>query len=178
VQLKVETNVPAYLYIITFGSSGTWKVQVPSADVPDGSNHLEAMRPYFFPPKDSKGNDQAFTFHDPKGAEKIFIIASREPVADIQDQIYGLKKGKPAKPAAQPDALPDRQPTMIQARLDLPNDKISAMREMYSRDLIIEKVNPDTTGDKVEKKEFAMYVVNPTGSKNSRLVADVSLEHQ
>jgi len=170
IQLRIETNQPAYLYIVSQGSSGTWKVQVPSADVPD-STHMEAMRPYFFPSK-----DQAFGFTDPKGAEKLFVIASREPVADIQDQIYGLQ-GKPTK-AAQPAPPPQHQPSVIQARLDIPDDKISQMRQLYSRDLIIEKVNPDTTGDKVEKKEFAMYVVNPTGSPKSRLVADISLEHQ
>jgi len=170
VQLRIETNQPAYLYIISQGSSGMWKVQVPSADVPD-SNHVEAMRPYYFP---SEG--QAFGFHDPKGAEKLFIIASREPVPDIQDQIYGLQ-GKPTQ-KAQPQPLPTSQSAVVEARLNIPDNKISAMRELYSRDLIIERVNPDTAGDKVEKKEFAMYVVNPTGSPNSRLVADISMEHQ
>ena len=170
VQLRIEANQAAYLYIISQGPSGTWKVQVPSADVPD-SNHVESMRPYYFPSK-----DQAFGFHDPKGAEKLFIVLSREPVPDIQDQIYGLQ-GKPTK-AAQPEPPPQRQSAVIEARLNIPDNKISQMRELYSRDLIIEKVNPDTTGDKVEKKEFAMYVVNPTGSRNSRLVADIVLEHQ
>jgi hypothetical protein len=176
VQVRIETNQPAYLYIITQGSSGTWKVQVPSDDAP-GSNRVEAMRPYYFPPRDRDGNDQAFTFHDPKGTEKLFVIASREPVPDIQDQIYGLQGGKP-KPAAQPEAAPLRQAAIIEARLNIPDNKIEQMRSLYSRDLIIERVNPDTTGDKVEKKEFAMYVVNPTGSPNSRLVADISLVHQ
>ena len=129
------------------------------------------MRPYYFPSK-----DQAFGFHDPKGAEKLFIIVSREPVPDIQDQIYSLQ-GKP-RPVAQPEPPPQSKSAVIQARLDIPDDKISQMRSLYSRDLIIEKVNPETTGDKEERKEFAMYVVNPTGSPNSRLVADISLEHQ
>jgi hypothetical protein len=173
VQLRIETNQSAYLYIISQGSSGTWKVQVPSADAAD--NHVEEMRPYYFPSK-----DQAFGFHDPKGAEKLFLIVSHEPIPDIQDAIYGLQgkgqQGKPTK-AAEPEP-PQRQAAIIEARLNIPNDKISQMRSLYSRDLIIEKVNPDTTGDRTEKKEFAMYVVNPTGSPNSRLVADIVLEHQ
>ena len=170
IQLRVEANQAAWLYIISRGSSGTWKVLVPSADVPQG-NHVEGLRPFIFP-----SPDQGFVFTDPKGAEKLFIIVSREPVADVQDQIYGLQ-GKP-KPVAQPQAPPPNQPAIIQARLDIPDDKISLMRQMYSRDLIIEKVDPDTTGDKEQRKEFAVYVVNPTGSPNSRLVADISLEHQ
>lgn len=170
IQLKIESNLAAYLYIITQGSSGTWKVQVPSSDVP-GSNRLEALRPYYFP-----SQNQAFTFHDPTGTEKLFLIVSRQPLTDVQDQIYGLQ-GKP-KPVSEPDVAPQRPMPLIQAKLEIPDDRIAQMRTMYSRDLIIEKVNPDTTGDKVEKKEFAMYVVNPSGSPSSRLVADVSLEHK
>jgi len=156
VQLRIETNQPAYLYIISQGSSGAWKVRVPSAEVP-GSNRVEARTPYEFP---SKG--QAFGFDNLTGAEKLFVIVSRDAVPDIQDQMGGLQ-GRPA---------------VVESRLNIPDDKISQMRQLYSRDLIIEPVNPDTTGDKEARKEFAMYVVNPTGSPNSRLVADISLEHQ
>jgi len=48
-------------------------------------------------------------------------------------------------------------------------------RDAWSRDLIIEKVDPNTNGD---KKETAVYVVNPTGSADSRVVADLHLVHQ
>jgi len=173
IQIKIETNQAAYLYIVTQGSSGTWKVQVPSAETPNGGNRVEAMLPYYFP-----SGDLAFAFQDPKGAEKVFLVVSRDPVSDIQDQIYGLQGGKP-KPAAEPQAAPPtRQPALIEARLNIPENRIQQMRNLYSRDLIIERVNPNTTGDKTDKKEFAMYVVNPSGSPNSRLVADISLVHQ
>ncbi|MCX6626717.1 MAG: DUF4384 domain-containing protein [Candidatus Solibacter sp.] len=49
------------------------------------------------------------------------------------------------------------------------------MRAVYARDLIIEKVDPNTPGD---KKETAVYVVNPSGSADSRVVADLHLVHQ
>jgi hypothetical protein len=58
-----------------------------------------------------------------------------------------------------------------------PNQDIEAtighMRKTYARDLILETVTPETSG---EKKEHAVYVVNPTGGPNSRLVADLSLD--
>jgi hypothetical protein len=47
--------------------------------------------------------------------------------------------------------------------------------QVYARDLVFEKVDDSTPGD---KKEKAVYVVNPTGSPESRLVADVTLKHQ
>jgi hypothetical protein len=49
------------------------------------------------------------------------------------------------------------------------------MRSDYSRDLIVEKVDPATPGD---KKETAVYVVNATGSDDARVVADLHLVHQ
>jgi len=169
VQINIESNQPAYLYIITQGSSGTWKIQVPSAGAPN--NRVEAMKAVTFP-----SGDSAFTFRDPKGSEKVFLILSREPINDTEDQIFNLQ-GKP-KQGGEPAPPPAAQPNLIQARLEIPNDKIAQMRSMYTRDLIIEKVNPETKGDQEAKKEYAMYVVNTTGSPKARLVADISLEHQ
>ena len=49
------------------------------------------------------------------------------------------------------------------------------LHETYSRDLVIERVGDDTHAD---TKEKAVYVVNPTGSPDSALVADLHLVHQ
>jgi hypothetical protein len=46
---------------------------------------------------------------------------------------------------------------------------------VHSRDLKIEKVDEQTPG---EKKETAVYVVNPSGSADSRVVADLLLVHR
>ena len=58
---------------------------------------------------------------------------------------------------------------------NISNSAVDRMRNAYGRDLIIEKVDPNTPGD---KKETAVYVVNPTGSADSRVVADLHLVHQ
>jgi len=58
---------------------------------------------------------------------------------------------------------------------NISNSAVDRMRDAWSRDLIIEKVDPNTNGD---KKETAVYVVNPTGSADSRVVADLHLVHQ
>ena len=52
------------------------------------------------------------------------------------------------------------------------------MRKTYARDLIIEKVDENTPADRSDRKEKAVYVVNPTGSSASRVVADVRLAHK
>jgi len=165
--VKLVSNLSGYLYIITQGSSGTWKVRFPSAEVENGDTHVTAMHPYFFP-----GADLVFTFDDQPGTEKLFIIVSREPVPDIQDRIYGLQGG------GKPEVAPKSKPVLVQANLNIPDSTIGRLRSLYSRDLIIEKVTPDTAGEQVDKKEFAVYVVNTTGSSSSSLVADIPLVHQ
>ena len=45
--------------------------------------------------------------------------------------------------------------------------------DLKSRDLVFEKVDEEA-GD---RKEKAVYVANPTGSGDSRLVVDVLLKH-
>jgi hypothetical protein len=57
---------------------------------------------------------------------------------------------------------------------------VDRLKETYTRDLIIEKVDDKTPADKslADKQEDAVYVVNPSGSPDSRVVATVELVHQ
>jgi len=167
IQLSVETNLPGYLYIISQGSSGTWKPMFPSPEVADGNNRVEGWRPYTLPPA------TRMVFDEQKGNERIFIVFSREPEDDLEKLIYSLQGGQ-AKPAATPEPAPSRH-IVEYAKLNIDDRTVGRLRSVYSRDLIIEKVDPNTPG---ERKETAVYVVNPTGSANSRVVADLNLVHE
>ena len=170
IQLNVETNLPGYLYIINQGSSGTWKPMFPSAEVADGNNRVEGMRPYAMPP------GTHMVFDEQVGTEKIFIVLSREPEQDLEKMIYSLQNTG-AKPATAPDAPQPAPKQIVQyARANIDNATVGRLRNVYSRDLIIERVNPETPGG--AKKETAVYVVNASGSASSRVVADISLVHQ
>lgn len=162
---KIRVNVQAtergYLYIVNRGTSGTWKPMFPSPEIENGDNHVEPMRDYAMPP----GN-HVFTFEGTPGTENLFVIFSRKPEPDLESVIYSLQ-AKPNAPAQSSKAL-------VQA-VNIPNDEVDRLRSAYSRDLIIEKVDPTTPG---AKKETAVYVVNPTGSADSRVVADLHLVHQ
>ena len=168
IQLKVEANVPGYLYIISQGSSGTWKPMFPSPEVEDGNNRVDGWRSYNMPPKSN------IVFDEQTGTEKLFVVLSREPEPDLEKMIYSLQGGK-SQPVATPETpAPPRQ--MVQyAKLNIDDSVVGRLRQTYSRDLIIEKVDPNTPG---ERKETAVYVVNPTGSTSSRVVADLSLVHK
>jgi hypothetical protein len=167
IQLSVETNIPGYLYIISQGSSGTWKPMFPSPEVADGNNRVEGLKAYAMPP------GTRMVFDEQKGNEKIFIVLSREPEADLEKMIYSLQ-GK-SQPAAAPEPPPQSKHIVEYARLNIDDRTVGRLRDVYSRDLIIEKVDPNTPG---ERKETAIYVVNPSGTASSRVVADLNLVHE
>ncbi len=171
IQLKVEANIPGYLYIIAQGSSGTWKPMFPSPEVEDGNNRVDGWRAYTMPPR------SVMTFDEQKGTEKMFIILSREPEPDLEAMIYSLQGGAATQKVTTPDVpvAPAQRHLVQYASANIQDSVVGKLRQTYSRDLIIEKVDPNTPGD---RKETAVYVVNPTGSTSSRVVADLSLVHQ
>src|ERR1039457_4867879 len=175
IRFAVEANAAGYLYIVNQGSSGNWKPMFPSAEIEDGNNHIEGWRPYTMPPK------SRLAFDSTVGTENLFIVFSLQPENDLENMIYSLqgkKKASAAAPAAAPAATPEA-PVQSSKELivasNISNTDVDRMRAVYARDLIIEKVCANTPGD---KKESAVYVVNPTGSADSRVVADLHLVHQ
>jgi hypothetical protein len=171
IRFSVETNAAGYLYIVNQGSSGNWKTMFPSAEIEDGNNRIEGWRPYTMPPK------SRLAFDSTVGTENLFIVFSLQPENDLENMIYSLqgkKKASAAAPAAPPEAPVQSSKELIVAS-NISNTAVDRMRAVYARDLIIEKVDPNTPGD---KKETAVYVVNPTGSADSRVVADLHLVHQ
>lgn len=165
IQFNVQTNGAGYLYIVSQGSSGTWKPIFPSPEVEDGNNRVEGWRNYTMPP------GSRMVFNEQTGIERIFIVLAREPESNIEKMIYSLEGRKPVS-TPKPEERP-KQLLVASARID--DATVGRLRNAYGRDLIIEKVDETTPGD---KKEKAVYVVNPTGSADSRVVADLKLVHQ
>jgi hypothetical protein len=169
IRFNVETNGPGYLYIVSQGSSGTWKPLFPSSDVDEGSNRVEGFHSYTMPPK------SRMYFDEQPGAEKVFLMLSREPEPDLEKIIYSLQGGT-TKQVSQPEApKPSGSAQVLTASAAIDNSMVGHLRDAYARDLIVETISETTPGD---RKEKAVYVVNPTGSANSRVVADLVLVHR
>jgi hypothetical protein len=165
IQFSIETNSPGYLYIVGQGSSGTWKPMFPTAEIEDGNNRVEGFHTYTFP------SGYRYVFDQQAGEEKVFIIFSRDPKPDFEQLVYTLQGGK-SKPASEP-ASQDRSSHVLRASID--ESAIGRLNQTYSRDLVIERVGDGAQSD---TKEKAVYVVNPTGSPDSALVADIHMVHQ
>jgi hypothetical protein len=173
IQFSIETNSTGYLYIISQGSSGTWKPIFPSAEIEGGNNRVEAFHTYTFP------SGYRYVFDQQAGDEKVFIIFSRDPKPDFEQLVYSLQ-GK-AKPVSQP--APGAQPAPTQPthvlRASIDDSAVNRLHQTYARDLVIERVGDDAhpSADSASQ-EKAVYVVNATGSPDSALVADLNLVHQ
>ncbi len=167
IRLSVEANDEGYLYIVHRGSSGTWKLMFPAAGGAEGSNRVARGRHYLLPP------DSMFSFVGDPGEEKLFLVLSREPEPDLESLIESLQEG--GKPAAAPVVKPQQQLQL--ASLRMANDEmIARYRNLVSRDLITEKIDEEPSAGRAADK--AVYVVNPTGRADSRVVADIQLKHQ
>jgi hypothetical protein len=172
IQLNVEVNDTGYLYIISQGTSGTWTAMFPSPEIENGDNRVQRGQVYTVPP------GHVFTFSGKPGVERLFVIFSRQPVDEIDSLIYSLKGGRRTPTAAPAGERPAAEALMADARLD--DSRIAALRAAYSRDLIIEKGDeePGNQPQGSQQQDKSVYVVNPKGSADSRVVADIPLIHK
>jgi len=172
IRVAAQSNDEGYLYIVMKGASGSWKVLFPSPEIADGSNRVASGRQTLIPPPPGR-----FAFDEQAGEERLFIVLSRHPEPSLEQLIYSLGSGSPG-PKGHP-AEAKEPPKHLLMTLNMPpvdDALVGRLRnQVYARDLVFEKVDDSTPGD---KKEKAVYVVNPTGSPESRLVADVTLKHQ
>ncbi len=166
IRLAVEANADGYLYVVNRGSSGTWKILFPAAEVQSGDNRIHKLAKYEIP------SGYTFTFDEQAGEEKLFIVFSRQPEPNLEKLIYSLGS---AKPVATPPAESQDSGRLLMASATVNDAMVGSLRNSYARDLIIEKMSDEHPG---EKKEKAVYTVNPSASSDSRVVADVTLKHQ
>ncbi len=183
-RLELEPNDSGYLYVVNQGSSQRWSVLYPRG-AEQGSNRVQAGETYNIPARSgSTAQSMAFTITSPGGVEKLFVVLSRNPEPDIENLIYRLGDKKPAGPAAPPRTM------LAQNMSPLQDDLVQRLRQTYSRDLIIEKVDDTKTPSPSKTSssdgprrpasrtgEKAVYIVNPNATE-STVVADIELRHQ
>ena len=174
IQVSVQTNSPGYLYVVLKGTSGTWTPMFPSPEVADGDNHVDGWSARAVPP------GTRMVFDTQTGTEHLFVVFSRTPEKGLEEMIYSLQGGAKAQPAADKSPEKPKKNYVMRASVEIPDSAVGQLRDTYTRDLIIEKVDDKTPEDKssANKKEDATYVVNPSGSADSRVVAEILLVHQ
>lgn len=172
IRLTVATTETAYVYVVTKGSSGKWQVLFPSPEIGQGSNLIPGGVIYPIPAA------HWFAFDEQVGTENLFVMVSRTPERDLDSLIYQLKES-----GGQPASRPNEPPLLMADNIPPVDDTvISRLRtEVYARDLVFEKVDdtvPVSGGGEGVRPERAVYVVNVTGTDDSRVVADIKLQHR
>lgn len=169
IQLKVQTNSPGYLYVVTQGSSGSWQVMFPSKSTKAGSNLMESGEEW----------TRMLRFDAKPGVEKLFVMLSRTPEKDLDAMIYNLGGGgtRPDQQQQQQQekqlaVAPKPEPTLLAGNLSVSDPLVARLRTSYTRDLILEEVATP------EREERAVYVVSKAQGPQARVVADIKLIHE
>jgi uncharacterized protein DUF4384 len=163
IRLHVDANTSGYLYVVMQGSSGTWKLLFPSAEVAGGSNLVRKGESRQIP----SGDRGQFVFDEQAGSEKLFIVLTRQPEPDLDKLIYSM--------GGTPGGTKDGSRALV-AQAAVGDNVVSRLRtQVASRDLVFEKVDSASADGKLEN---AAYVVNPSTAPDARLVVDVALKHK
>jgi hypothetical protein len=173
IQLRLEVNDTGYLYVVSQGSSRKWRALYPSSEI-NSDNRVQRGQAYTVPP-----GTKAITFVETPGVEHLFVILSRQPVQEIDSLIPSLKDGRQTPASDTGRERPNADTLMASAR-PIDDGEIAAIRATYTRDLIIEDLGQEPSGQEQagQQQDKSVYVVNPKGSKDSRVVADILLNHQ
>ena len=173
IRLSVQANDTGFLYIVLRGSSGKWTPLFPSKEIMSGNNKVERGGSYEIPL-----GSVWFAFDEQPGTEKLFIVLARQPEPDFEKLVKSLRQDSSA-PQTKSDSAkkPEKDDEgAVQVVASLDDGTVGKVRgQVRSRDLVFQKVDETTPGG---KKEQAVYIVNRTGSADSRVVVDVSLNHQ
>jgi hypothetical protein len=164
IRVRVETNSPAYLYIVMGGSSGQWQVLFPSKEIFGGDNRIEPGQGCTIPPD----GDPPFYFDETAGVEKVSLVLTRSPEPDLEKLIYAV--GDPSRRSEQ------QSKTIMAMNHPIDGAVMNHLRdELVSRDLVFEKFDGKTPEGKQEK---AVYAATRDKSANAQLFVDLKLVHK
>lgn len=130
VRLAFESNLDGFLYIAMQGSSRRWALMFPNDQINGGSNALSAGTLFQMP------DNGWFRFDETPGTEELFVVFSRQRLAEMPGFSRGGRRGENVTAKAV-DELKQR---------------------LASRDLIFEKDSAQRTAKGTPSQ--AQYVVN------------------
>jgi hypothetical protein len=162
--LSVQSNYDGYFYLLNQGSSGKWKVLLPSPDMVEELNSIQARTSVQAP------SGYCFTPDDPPGVEHLFLVVARSPQdavhlnAAVKSVLAGESDNQSKSGASQQATGPDIGAEM--ARLE---------QGMKSRELRITKIGKPTIAGEPAN---AVYVVDNTASPSDRIAVEIEIRHK
>ncbi len=134
IQFDVSSNYDGYLYIGFRKPNGKWKSLFPDPNKTT-ENRVLALQPTHLP------HGYGITMKDPAQTEHIFVLFSRDRVADFDD--YLRSSHDQMQPAPKGGGKSGTPPPLVAASDDLPPTLVDRLRQAYTRDLVLEPVEDE-----------------------------------
>jgi hypothetical protein len=150
-RLTVEANDTGYLYVLGQDAGGAWTVLFPGNETGAEAARMEKRRRYTIPPTG------AFTFAKPSGDNRLLLVFSRQPRADLRG-------------APESGLFADLRSDKKKAQID---DLAGRARKQAgpTRPLLNEEVEERTSPGDGEK---AVYVIDPHSDPASSLMVEIT----
>ncbi len=168
IKLSFLANEAGYFYVIQQGSSGTWSPIYPAPGTSADATKIEAGKLQVVP-----AGTRSFAFDAHPGAEKLYVILSRTPIADIDRAIHSLSNGQSGTEPQVDSTGPE-----MEAKNVIPD---AFVKQLGSRDLVlVDEEKVDNTSASAQNGEKAIYVVNKGNGPQAteQVVLSLELRHE
>jgi hypothetical protein len=176
VRVLLETNADGYLYLFNTTNDGPPVMMYPHADLDEGGNYLQAHVPFEIP--SSLGEQEHmrwFAFDDVAGAERVFIVFTREPLKGIplEDELIAFCRDSAASCPIRPSSeIWEAIQKEVEQPLRLDKSKAFGTAETQSEQ------EATTRGLGLSKEDPQPSLVMMASSPRSTLVATLDLIHK
>lgn len=172
VAIRFTPNRSGYLYVFNQGSTGQWQALLPSSEMPEESNVVQAFRSVTVP------ENYCFLFDANPGAERLVVIISdsKKDIEELNGLIRGNKKGDPPQPAGAEETPPSKpKPGEMLLAANL-NARINSLAgAMQARDLKVQKVVQPMSR---EEPPHSVYVVAANYRDQDLFLHEIRLKHE
>jgi uncharacterized protein DUF4384 len=177
VRFLIETNADGYLYVFNTTDNGQPVMLYPDPELDEAGNYFQAHVPFEIP---SSGAPEErlrwLTFDEHGGAEKIYFVFTREPLAavPIEDDLVSYCRDSAAKCPWRPGS---ETWTQIQNELNEPVQVAKAGRVGRAQTSAEQRATTRGIGLNRDDPEPSLVMLTASTSKNM-LVATVTLIHK
>lgn len=177
VRVLLESNANGYLYIFNTTDGGKPVMIYPDAELDEGGNYIQGHVPFEIP--SSLGAEERlrwFTFDQNSGAERLYFVFTREPIAGIpmEDDLIAHCRAKsgncpwrPADDVWQQVSKALSEPTKVARTKTIGKSETPAEQQAATRGIGLNRDDP----------EPSVILLTASTSKNI-LVATMDLNHK
>lgn len=170
-RMKLTANDAAYLYVVHQAAQGYWDVLIPARETEHGPQRVEAQKQIFLP---GEAHSEYFYFDPQPGAERLFIVLTKEPQGDLGSLLETVRQRK-SSPAGQSAANRTEKPLSATSGSVSDADMNTLRTKLQSRGIKIGRENARSSSSAGEN---GVYIVNIGTSADTRVIADITLKHE